>query len=363
VNTRVTLLFVLTATLLWSGCACAEVDLDPGPDAMQDVQLQDLPEDVPGDEGAEPEPDQPGIDKCDQQPSKDSLVENVQSGTFEYTCRTIRWFDSLFGNSRDFKEEQLFGRLSLGTAWSRYEGFDPSLRFRLRTDLPNVSSRWNAFFGRVDEEDFIRGTETQQDSAFRRGINDSDQPEWLFGLGYKGRKPGEAGWDFSLGVRLRLPPQPYARAMYTKSWNIGRRHDLRYRQTFFARYDRGYGTTTSFDTVRELSDDDILRLELIGTLADYTEGVDWWAAHTWYHRLARQRGISLRSFARGRTKGEVTLTEFGLELSWRRQLNREWLFINAGPTLTWPRYFEAEKREASWGFAVLLEMDFGYYLD
>jgi hypothetical protein len=363
VNTRVIILAFLSAVLLWPGGLRAELaDNDP-PDPMEDVQPQTLPEEVPGDKESGLSTELAGIDKCDQKPTDDSLMEQVQSGTFEYTCRTVRWFDSLFGDSRDFEEEALFGRISLGTAWNQYEDFDPSLRFRLRTDLPNVSSRWNAFFGRVDEEDYIRGTETQQDSAFRRGINDSDQPEWLFGLGYKGRKPGEAGWDFSVGVRLRLPPQPYVRAMYTRSWNIGRRHDLRYRQTFFARYDKGYGTTTSFDTVRELSDDNVLRFELIGTLADYTEGVDWWAAHTWYHRLAAKRGISLRSFARGRTKGEVTLTEYGLELSWRRQLNRDWLFINAGPTLTWPRYFRSEKREASWGVAVLLEMDFGYYLN
>ena len=175
-------------------------------------------------------------------------------------------------------------------------------------------------------------------------------------------QPGEGGWDYSIGVRLRVPPQPYVRASYQKMWRLGEQHDLRYRQTVFWRYDKGYGTTTSFDSARVLSDDNIHRWELIGTLADYTEGVDWWAAHTWYHRLADQRGISLRSFARGRTEGEVGLTEFGFEFSFRRQLHREWLFINAGPTLTWPRFRAAETREASWGIAVLLEMDFGYYL-
>ncbi len=352
-------------TLLWLAAAVSWAEVANGAEieTADDVPPQELPREVPGEQTAEPEPEAEGSDQCDQEPTDESLPEEVQSGVFKYSCVAVRWFDSLFGSSHDFREEELYGRVSLGSSWSQYEGFDPSMRFRLRTDLPNVSSRLNAFIGRVDEEDYIRGTETRQDSAFRRGINDGEQPEWLFGLGYKGRKPGEDGWDYSIGVRLRFPPQPYVKAGYVKSWAVGETHDLRYRQTVFWRYDKGYGTTTAFDSARELSDDNILRWELIGTLADYTDGVDWWAANTWYHRLKANRGISLRTFARGRTKGEVSLTEFGFELSFRRQLNREWLFLNAGPTLTWPRYFEAEKRQPSWGFAVLLEMDFGYYLN
>jgi hypothetical protein len=358
VNTRVVSLLILSALLALPASGRAE-----NSGQVKDFQDQELPAEAPGEKTSATEENEPGVDRCNQQPTDQTMIEGVQSGTYEYSCRLVRWFDGLFGQSRDFAEEDLYGRLSLGMAWNEYEGFDPSLRFRLRTDLPNLSSRWNAFLGRVDDEDFIRGTETQQDSAFRRGINDSEQPEWLFGLGYKGHKRGTNGWDFSVGVRLRLPPQPYARAMYEKTWRFTNHHDLRYRQTFFARYDKGYGTTTNLDSVRELSEDNVLRVELIGTLADYTEGVDWWAAQTWYHRLAPQRGISLRTFARGRTQGEVGLTEYGFELSFRRQLHHDWLFINVGPTLTWPRYFEDERRQASWGVAALLEMDFGYYVD
>lgn len=357
-NKRVLNSIIILAIATGSGMAFAG-----GDEPMDDIQAQELPQTPPGEANQPERPEDAAEDNCDQQPTDRSTMEVVQSGTFEYSCRAVRWFDSLFGDDHDFREEEMYGRVSLGTAWNQYDGLHPSLRFRLRTDLPNVSSQWNAFIGRVDEEDFIRNTETTQDSAFRRGINDSEQPEWLFGLGYKSRKPGEPGWDFGAGIRLRFPPEPYVRATYQRDWRLATNHDLRFRQTVFARYHKGYGTTTSIDTARELSENDILRFEVIGTLADYTEGVDWWAAHTWYHRLAPQRGISLRSFARGRTEGEVNLTEYGFELSWRRQLNREWLFLNAGPTLTWPRYRADEKRQASWGVAVLLEMDFGYYLN
>ncbi len=82
--------------------------------------------------------------------------------------------------------------------------------------------------------------------------------------------------------------------------------------------------------------------------------------NTWYHRLGDNRGVSLRSFARGATDHEVELLEYGFELTWRRQVIRDWLYINVGPTLTWPRERREERREASLGFQVLMEMRFGY---
>jgi hypothetical protein len=299
-------------------------------------------------------------DKCKQQPARDELPEKVQSGVFRFACHTVRWVDSLFGDSRDFREESIEGRMTFGFAWNQYEHWDPSLRFRVRTELPNLSSRWNAFLGRVDEEDYVSGAETFQESSLRRGISDRDESDWLLGLGYRDRDEQSGGWDYSVGVRLRVPPRVYVRARYEKNAAISPRLDLRYRQTIFWRDGTGFGTTTHLDSARELSLQNVLRWEFIGRITEETEGVEWWIGNIWYHRLGDNRGVSLRSFARGATDHEVELLEYGFELTWRRQVIRDWLYINAGPTLTWPRERREERREASLGFQVLMEMRFGY---
>ena len=306
----------------------------------------------------------PEPDKCDQQPLADEFPEKAQSGVFEFSCRTVRWIDGLFGNSRDFREESVAGSLTFGFAWNEYEDWNPSLRFRVKMDLPNLSDRWDAFLGRVDEEDYISGTEITQESAFRRSISDRDRndTEWLLGLGYKDRDAKDGGWDHSFGVRLRTPPRVYVRTRYEKIWELSPQLDLKYRQTFFWRDgSTGFGTTTHLDSTRELSTENTLRGEVIGKVTEATDGLEWWVGSTWYHRLADNRGISLRTFVRGATDREVEVSEYGFELTWRRQVAREWLYINAGPTLTWPRERLAEKRETSVGFQVLMEMEFGYF--
>jgi hypothetical protein len=321
------------------------------------VLAEPLSEEQPG--GSSNQADEP--DKCDQSPAQDKLPEKVQSGVHEITCRSVRWIDSLFGNSVDFEEEAVSGKLSLGMAWNEFEGTDATARFRVRTDLPNFSDRWDAFIGRLDEDTYISDTETLQESAFRQGISGTEENDWLLGLGYKNRSGTGAGWDYSVGLRFRTPVRLYVKARYRRSMKLGPSLDLRYRQTVFWRDGTGFGTTSHIDTARELSPQNVLRWELLGTVSEDTEGVQWWVGNTWYHNLGEQRGVSLLTFARGETNTEVPLHDYGLELTWRRQVAREWLFINVGPTLTWPRLRLDQKREASLGFAVLMEFEFGRY--
>jgi hypothetical protein len=284
--------------------------------------------------------------------------EDVREALFEITCHSMRWFDSLFGDTEDFPERRIGGMMRTGVIWNQYEGFDPKLRFRIRMSLPNLSSRYDAFLGRVDESAFVSDSRSSVEPGFDSGVRD-DEAEWLLGLGY-GQRVGHEGWDWSVGVRLRFPPRPYVRARWRYRHEFSDTFDLRFRQIFFWRAgDDGFGTTSRIDTAREISDRDVLRLELIGTVSEATEGVDWWTGQTWYHSLGNRRGLSLLTFARGETSDLVELHEYGFHLIYRRPLGRDWLFLNAGPTMTWPREKVDEKRELSLGVSVLIEMFFG----
>lgn len=302
---------------------------------------------------SEPEPD-----LCEQEPSSDHLPEQMQAGVHEFSCRTVRWIDSWFGDSEDFDEAAVSGKLKVSTSWNEFDHFEPRIRYRVRSDLPNFSSRWNAFLGRVDEEAFISNTETFEDRAIKQGIADRDDPEWLLGLGYRD-KPGTQGWDYSIGIRLRTPPRAYVKARYRRQYQLRPDLDLRFNQTIFWRDGIGFGTTTHVDSARDIGGTDLVRWELLATISEETEGTRWWAGNTWYHRQTPKHGISLLTFARGETGKSVSLHEYGFELTWRRRVAREWLYFNFGPTLTWPREEPEQKREASWGFAVSMDFEFG----
>ena len=174
-------------------------------------------------------------DECDQVAEPNEFPERLQSRVHEGSCRMVRWIDGLFGDSMDFDESAVGGKLSLGMSWNEFEGVKAKARYRVRTDLPNFNDRWDAFLGRLDEDAYISDTETSQESTFRQGISGRDENDWLLGLGYRDRNRQGNGWDYSVGLRIRTPVRLYVKAKYRKAWQLNENLDLQFRQTIFWR--------------------------------------------------------------------------------------------------------------------------------
>ncbi len=300
------------------------------------------------------------VDECAQKPDPAEMPERIRARVHTTSCRTVRWVDHLFGDEHEFQEEEIGGIISTALSWSEFDGFEPKLRFKLDAKLPNLNRRVNAFLGRVEEDAYIRDTQPDDQTAFRDGIEDEDR-SWLLGFGYNKNPHRKQGFDYSAGIRLRAPPDPYVkvRYRYNSDWNDGR--DLRFNQTIFWRRNEGFGTTSSLDMAWDLHETSLLRWESIGTVSEDTEGLNWWTGVTWYQNMGNIGAAALLGFVRGETDEPVALQEYGLRLTLRRPWLREWMYLEAGPSLTWPRERRNQQREASLGFAIRVEMEFGAY--
>ena len=298
-------------------------------------------------------------DACDWDLAGRPIQEQSQDVLRSWSCHTFRWFDGLFGDSQDFDESAVNGMVTAGGEYTEYEGLDPKLRFRVRSQLPNMSTRWDLILGRVDEESEVSDTTGQDKIFYNPGVVDrGEDAEWLLGLGHRGQE-SKSGWDYSLGVRLGLPPNPYGKLQYYFNHDFSERTDLRFRQTLFWRRDQGFGTTSRGDLAFAIDARNVLRWEGIATAHDETEGTGWYFGQTWYHLFGVSSAISLRAFALGETNAPVELQDIGFDLTWRRPFTREWLFLSVGPSVRWPRELEEEERDLSLGFHVWLEMEFG----
>jgi hypothetical protein len=298
-------------------------------------------------------------DACDRDPEDEELQEETRDLLRSWSCHTFRWFDSLWGDEYRFDENQVSGWVVTGAEYRKYDGLDPRFRLRVRAPLPNLSTRWDIWLGRLDEEAFVTDTETRDSVLYNSGMVDRNQEDsWLLGLGHR-RKNNRQGWDWSVGVRLRVPPEPYAKLSWIYQKPLAENTDLRFRQTFFWRSDEGFGTTSRVDVATNLGPRDVLRWEGIVRVSEDTEGADWYYGNTWYHLLENGSAVSLQAFASGETQRPVELEDAGLELIWRRPFTRDWIYLSMGPSLTWPRRRPEDEREANLGFGVWIEMEFG----
>ena len=304
-----------------------------------------------------PPEDAPGL--CEDKPGGLAWIDRVQAGLYRTMCLSAAGLDGFFGNARfDDEYEATHGSLAVGARWDERDHWDPSLRFRLHVQLPQLSERFNAFIGRVDPDEYVTELRDDFDTLPRQFAQEGDDAV-LFGLGY--RKPSRIGghFDVDIGSKLRWPLEPYLKGSYRLGVPFGDRNLLRLDETIFWREDEGFGATTRFDLERLLAEDYLVRLTGSGTFTEKTEGVRWSSRLTLYQNLGDGRALAYEAGISGETDREVAVVDYGLRVIYRRRIHLEWLFLELRSSITWPRETLVERREPNWGAGIALEMLFG----
>jgi hypothetical protein len=286
-------------------------------------------------------------------------LSQVRAGLYRTMCSSAAWFDGFFGNARfDDEYEAMHGSVAVGAGWDEHDHWDPSVRFRARVRLPQLSERFDAFVGKVDPEEYVTELRDDFDTLPRQFARAQDDAV-LFGLGYG--KPGRRGGHFDAGVGAKLgwPLEPYAKGTYRYARPFLDRNLLRLRETIFWEEQEHFGVTTRVDLERLLAEDYLLRWTSSGTLSEKTEGVRWYSSLTLYHSLGNGRAFAYQGGISGESDREVEIVDYGLRVIFRRRIYREWLFLELRSSITWPRETLLERRESNLGAGAAIELMFG----
>ncbi len=342
---------LLACTLLTSATAINAEEQVPQNDSSTQTELQS--DEVFYDDQADCYFD------TDKQNDSEARIDLIQNRFNTGICQATRWFDQLFGKTYRFNEDEVSGRVSVGLEYNQFEHFSTRSRLHVRAPLKNLNNRFNIFLGKVDEEAYISDTQPSLPGSFHDGIFGEDE-SWLLGLGYRQSKHKNKGFRYSVGLKLPLDPYVKVRYHYNKPFN--EKQYMRFRQTFFWRTERGFGTTSRLNLLQHTKSGDLLRWDTSLTIAEKEiDGMKWYSGATLYHRLHDEHALSIQAFINGETDEEVNVRDYGLRLIWRRPIGREWLYIEVSPSITWPRERLVQEREMSLGFSVLVEMQFGDY--
>ena len=282
--------------------------------------------------------------RCALEPESDELVDRVRASTHTRLCNTAGWLDGLFGDQERYRGEEFRGKISVGLKHDEIEGLDPRLRVRVKTKLPNVSKRFNAFFGRVEEDSFVANTEVNEDRLNNVGLrstNDEDS-EWLVGLGYRGPSADYNGWDYSVGAKISGGFRPYARAAHRYVYELSKNSYFNTTQTVFWRKEEGFGVSSNGDYTRFLGDNDIWVTHASIQYTGEKEQLEWFADTRWHHSFSNKRGVSSSLYVRGEAENEVSIPEFGFTLTYIRPILRDWIYMETGVDLRWERQFRSQ---------------------
>lgn len=296
---------------------------------------------------------------CEDKPAEQGWLSHMRAGIYRTLCSSAAWFDGFFGNARfDDEYQAVHGSVTVGAAWDERDDLDPSVRFRARVRLPQLSERFDAFVGKVDPEEYVTELRDDFDTLPRQFGRERDDAV-LLGLGYG--QPGRGGghFDASVGAKLGWPLEPYAKGTYRFVWPFLDRNLVRLREAIFWEEREHFGVTTRVDLERLLAEDYLLRWTSSGTFTEKTQGVRWFSNLTLYHNLGNGRAFAYQGGIAGESDHEVGISDYGLRVIFRRRIYREWLFLELRSSITWPRETLLERRESNLGAGAAIELMFG----
>ncbi|MEM9293226.1 MAG: hypothetical protein AAGD01_16205 [Acidobacteriota bacterium] len=284
-------------------------------------------------------------------------LDRMQGGLYKAVCDAGQWFDAYFGDEDLESEEGPRGRLSIGARWNEKDGFRDRIRFRARIPLPRLERRVDAFIGRVEVDDFVQETENQLETL-PEAFSSADE-EVLLGLGYKPIKSLRDDVDFSVGVKVRSPLDPYVKGSYKTFRLFGEKRLIRFKETIFWQDSEGWGSTTRLDWERIWDRGFLLRISNVGTVSDRAEGLRWNSWVTLYHRLSPRQALAYQLHYFAETDAAVPVSEYGGRMIYRRNMFRDWLFGEVQAGVIWPRDEPEETREAALLLGFAVEIKFG----
>ncbi|MEH6587297.1 MAG: hypothetical protein V7720_12110 [Halioglobus sp.] len=270
-------------------------------------------------------------------------VDSSQSVAAEQAHAVVEWMDEFFGDpSYDLEKAESFLRLELENDWEQNEGNDFGVRLRGKIQLPRISKRVDLIF-----------SEEETDATGREEREDLDS----ISLQLKVREGDRSRFDATMGFSSgHLKPG----VRYRNEGDLDFGRSYRYIQRLQYEDGENLFTVGQVDLFQAFNERDVLRWSSRFKYGDHSEGVEWRTRLSLFQRFGQgtKRPLALNHFAsiRGETDPTSFIKNYRLGTLWRRQVYRDFLFVELEPAMNYRRADYEDTRELSWSFVIRLEI-------
>jgi hypothetical protein len=288
-------------------------------------------------------------------------IEPLHEGVSRWVETTSRRIDAFFGTTDALSiENDSFLRINQAWRWKEGDAFKQDIGARFRLDLPTTEERLRLVIESDPEE--TQGTLAEQDDRLVdeqiRGVE-----SLRIGLNRLGRHDKSERWNTQVGagVRVRLPPDPYVRAITQRLWTLNDgpwQLESDNRLSWFNK--DGYSARTRWDIGRPLDENRHLRFITNVQWREEVDHLEFSEAVELNRRLDRRRAIRYSAVVLGKSVSDPRIEDTYLQTRYRRDLHRGILFLDVAPALHFPRESDRDPR---WALDLRLEMYFRREID
>jgi hypothetical protein len=270
-------------------------------------------------------------------------VDDGHAYTTNKVQALTQWTDDFFGDPvNDLEQAESFFRMQLVDDWDGDDGHNFKVRMRGKVQLPKVSKRLDLV---------LSGSEEEQVDEDEREDEDNISLQFKLSEGKKSRFDLTLGWASS-NVR------PGVR--YRNEGPIGDVSSYRFLERLQWQDGKGVFSTTQVDLYRAMPNDNLLRWSGRIKYGEETDGMEWrskWVLSQRYQEDTK-RPIATATFLsiNGVTQRDKYTKNYRLGFLFRRQMYRDFFFLELEPAYNYRRLEYEEERAGVWSLVVRLEI-------
>ena len=273
-------------------------------------------------------------------------VDTSHSYATDQAQALTEWMDEYFGTPNyEIETAESLLRLDFTTDWDEEDGTNNNIRLRGKLQLPRISKRLNLVFG---EES---GDELDPDRDERK-LDDN------VGLLYEVSESKRSRFDLTLGINWNNL-RPGARYRFQDA--LGETSSYRLTQRVQYEHNEGAYATSQIELNRALDSNNVLRWNNRGVYGEETDGVEWVSRVSLFNRQntvkrGRQLGINYFGAVNGVTSPESYVKNYRLGVLFRRQVYREYLFLELEPAYNYRKKKPEDNRQYAWSIALRFQI-------
>ena len=262
---------------------------------------------------------------------------SVLDDPHKYVSRRVEWLvtgvDKYFANEAfynyttdsyvqlagDVLYEEELGDVSYGVS------------LRARVDLPRTKRRFKLLLDTdpTEKQDPIQrsvdetpATAVQESDVYASVQRERERKGWLI-------RP-------SLGVKIRLPMEPFVKLQLTNIYPL-QRWQMRINENIYWYDDTGFGSDTTFDFDHPLGRDFLFRASSFARWTEETNYFELNQVFTLYQTLSPSRRISYQIGAYGQTQPTWYMTDYLALIRYRQNIHKDWLFFEIRPQVLYQK--------------------------
>ncbi|MGE5285148.1 MAG: hypothetical protein ACM3OG_09275 [Actinomycetota bacterium] len=284
-------------------------------------------------------------------------VDKTHSLVEKDMFRTAVWFDRFFGDEKMVVTEwpQSYLRWMNDMRWDEEEHFSFRSTVRASIRLPRLKKRWKLIFSGESRGDPVALTPEDPGnpgldvgSRVRTGSTE---------LVYEILRTTRSSLDAGAGVRVKIPPDAFVRTRFQHARLVGFRTLGRFTTIAFWDARNGFGESNRVDLERWFAPPTLLRWSNSLEITEKSNGWTWGSELSLLHKISPKSAITFAGGAAGATRPAWIAQNYRVLVRYRRNVWREWLFLEGEPDVHWPRK-EDGSRKAVWGATLRAEILF-----